>query len=64
MGAEFKDEIKPPEKVEPEETPTMFGDPESYKHLTKDQRKEMTKRMKSNILTMLTSKTSMAKEKK
>lgn len=53
MGAKFKDDdfLKPPsaddeEKIQPDETPTLFGEPEAYAHLTEQERREMTKRMK------------------
>jgi hypothetical protein len=53
MGAEFKDEPKASKTVESEETPTTFGDPESYKHLPVEKRKEMTERMKTNFMGIL-----------
>jgi hypothetical protein len=50
MGAEIKgDEKKTLPKSEHIETPTLFGDPESYKHLTMEERKAMTERMKGNF---------------
>lgn len=53
MGAEFKDETPEP-VVEQTETPMLFGDPKSYEHLPMEERKEITKRMKSNIMSKLT----------
>jgi hypothetical protein len=50
MGAEFKDEPKVPVKPKETETPKTFGDPDSYKHLSKEERKEMTDRMKNHFL--------------
>jgi hypothetical protein len=38
--------VKPKET----ETPKTFGDPDSYKHLSKEERKEMTDRMKNHFL--------------
>jgi hypothetical protein len=54
MGAEFKDEKPEPVIVEEDETPMLFGDPKSYEHLPMEERKEMTKRMKSNLMSKLT----------
>ena len=57
MGAEFKDEPKvsrAPVESEQHETPTMFGDPESYEHLPMEERKAMTERMKGQFQGMLT----------
>jgi len=55
MGAEFKDEpvTEQPINVE-QKTPTLFDDPKSYEHLPMDERKEITKRMKSNLMSRLT----------
>ncbi len=50
MGATFKDEPKVPVKSKKTETPTMFGNPDSYKHLSKEERDEMTTRMKKHFL--------------
>jgi len=51
MGAEIKGDDKPKSlpEVEHIETPTLFGDPESYKHLSMEERKAMTERMKGNF---------------
>ena len=57
MGADFKDEPKVSKaSVDPEQdkTPMLFGDPTSYDHLPMEERKEITKRMKSNIMSKLT----------
>ena len=51
MGAELNEdtEQKSLPKSEHTETPTLFGDPESYKHLSVEERKAMTERMKGNF---------------
>lgn len=50
MGAEIKDEPQIPTKPKTEETPTVFGDPESYEHLPMEERKAMTERMKTRLM--------------
>lgn len=50
MGAEFKDEPKVSKTVEPKETPKVFEDPKSYEHLSMEERKAMTERMKVQLL--------------
>jgi hypothetical protein len=52
MGAEFKEDGQPSEEVKEEETPKLFGDPDSYKHLSEEKRKEMTERMKNRFFGM------------
>lgn len=56
MGADFEEEkpLAPEPVIEKQETPTLFGDPKSYEHLSMDERIEMTKRMKSNIMSQIT----------
>lgn len=56
MGAKFDetpefDEV--PDEIEPEETPTVFGDPKSYEHLPMEERKAMTERMKGRFFGLM-----------
>lgn len=53
MGAKFKDDDSPEpdraddeDKIQANETPKLFGEPDAYKHLTEKERREMTQRMK------------------
>lgn len=51
MGVKFKDEMENPpsvddeEKIQPGETPALFGEPEAFAHLTEEERRAMTQRM-------------------
>lgn len=51
MGAKLKDEMAEvptgdsEEKIQPGETPALFGEPEAFAHLTEEERRAMTQRM-------------------
>lgn len=49
MGAEFKDEPKQSARVERDTTPKTFGDPKDYEHLSMEERKALTEKMKSSF---------------
>lgn len=56
MGATFdetSDTSDVPDEIEPEETPKVFGDPKSYEHLSMEERKAMTERMKGQFFGLM-----------